>query len=328
MTKEDVSGWRARCCETLGLKGGAQAHEIKAAYRDLAKVWHPDRFTHDPRLQEKAQEKLKEINEAYRQLLAGTPPRAAPAPRDAHTTRDERQTTRHESQEARHDARAAHEARGDEARGGGGATRARRRLDWRLLAPALAFCATFAFVTPRLLSTHRATAGRGEGAPAQTPAAARDEARDEARGEGESERSAGGGGQKRERARAAGEETLPRVDSGAAAGGPKEAAARASLPTVSVTIDPATNLLARAGCPTRLRVTFPAGDEPHSYCAAAHGRPQPSETPAQEEKGRGKSRLKSFAGRVASPSKWLADKDSPGEPAKRSGAQEPSPQHD
>ena len=29
------------------------------------KVWHPDRFGGDPRLQKKAQEKLKEINEAY-----------------------------------------------------------------------------------------------------------------------------------------------------------------------------------------------------------------------------------------------------------------------
>ena len=31
----------------------------------MAKVWHPDRFGHDERLQKKAQEKLKEINEAY-----------------------------------------------------------------------------------------------------------------------------------------------------------------------------------------------------------------------------------------------------------------------
>jgi DnaJ domain len=54
--------------ELLGLKPTATAEEIKQAYRDLTKVWHPDRFTHDPRLQQKAQEKLKEINHAYDNL--------------------------------------------------------------------------------------------------------------------------------------------------------------------------------------------------------------------------------------------------------------------
>jgi len=42
--------------------------EVKAAYRDLVKVWHPDRFPHDPRLQHKAEEKLKELNTAYHHL--------------------------------------------------------------------------------------------------------------------------------------------------------------------------------------------------------------------------------------------------------------------
>ena len=59
---------RGRCLELLGLQPGAAAQEIKAAYRDMAKVWHPDRFSHAPRLQEKAQNKLKEINEAYEPL--------------------------------------------------------------------------------------------------------------------------------------------------------------------------------------------------------------------------------------------------------------------
>ena len=52
----------------LELDPGASLEQIKQAYRDLAKVWHPDRFAHDQRLQEKAQEKMKEINEAYDQL--------------------------------------------------------------------------------------------------------------------------------------------------------------------------------------------------------------------------------------------------------------------
>ena len=44
---------------------GASQDELKQAYKDLAKVWHPDRFTDDPRLQRKAEEKLKQINTAY-----------------------------------------------------------------------------------------------------------------------------------------------------------------------------------------------------------------------------------------------------------------------
>ena len=65
--------------ELLGVKPGVSNRELKAAHRDLAKVWHPDRFLHDPRLQEKAQDKLKEINEAYELLSSGRMPRAAPS---------------------------------------------------------------------------------------------------------------------------------------------------------------------------------------------------------------------------------------------------------
>jgi hypothetical protein len=78
-----------RCYDLLGVAPGASAREVKTAYRDLTKVWHPDRFTHDPSLQQKAQEKLKEINEAYAQVLAGKTGRApngpAHAPRPTHT---------------------------------------------------------------------------------------------------------------------------------------------------------------------------------------------------------------------------------------------------
>ncbi len=56
----------------LGLEPGASVDELKLAHRDLVKVWHPDRFADDPRLQMKAQEKLKQINEAYEFLLGET----------------------------------------------------------------------------------------------------------------------------------------------------------------------------------------------------------------------------------------------------------------
>ncbi|HEV8342981.1 MAG TPA: J domain-containing protein [Candidatus Binatia bacterium] len=57
-----------RYYEILGLKPGASQEKLKEAFRDLVKVWHPDRFSHDPKLQKKAQEKLKEINLAYQRL--------------------------------------------------------------------------------------------------------------------------------------------------------------------------------------------------------------------------------------------------------------------
>jgi len=62
------------------VKPGVSIRELKAAHRDLAKVWHPDRFLHDPRLQEKAQEKLKEINEAFELISSGKVPRPVTPP--------------------------------------------------------------------------------------------------------------------------------------------------------------------------------------------------------------------------------------------------------
>jgi hypothetical protein len=57
-----------RWLQTLGLGPGATWHQIEDAYRDLVKVWHPDRFQSDPALRPKAQEKLRALNAAYEQL--------------------------------------------------------------------------------------------------------------------------------------------------------------------------------------------------------------------------------------------------------------------
>jgi curved DNA-binding protein CbpA len=58
--------------DVLSLRPGATPSEIKEAYRDLVKVWHPDRFGSDVRLREKAELQLKLINEAYRTLQSSS----------------------------------------------------------------------------------------------------------------------------------------------------------------------------------------------------------------------------------------------------------------
>ena len=47
--------------------------EAREAYVDMVRVWHPDRFTNNPRLRKKAEEKLKEINIAYSEIRALLP---------------------------------------------------------------------------------------------------------------------------------------------------------------------------------------------------------------------------------------------------------------
>jgi hypothetical protein len=59
-----------RCLEILELKSITSPDELKQAYRDMAQIWHPDRFHGNPRLQRIASTKLKEINQAYNNLLA------------------------------------------------------------------------------------------------------------------------------------------------------------------------------------------------------------------------------------------------------------------
>ena len=51
--------------ELFGLNRNFTKTQLEQAYRDLVQVWHPDRYSYNPRLQHKAEEKLKEINNAY-----------------------------------------------------------------------------------------------------------------------------------------------------------------------------------------------------------------------------------------------------------------------
>ncbi|AFY49230.1 DnaJ-class molecular chaperone with C-terminal Zn finger domain [Nostoc sp. PCC 7524] len=63
--------------EILGLKAGVSQIEIKRAYRQLVKIWHPDRFT-NPQQKQQAEVKIKQINAAYNLLKSEYPPATQP----------------------------------------------------------------------------------------------------------------------------------------------------------------------------------------------------------------------------------------------------------
>ncbi len=50
--------------KVLGVSPDASDEQVKAAYRELARKYHPDNYTDNP-LSDLAEEKMKEINEAY-----------------------------------------------------------------------------------------------------------------------------------------------------------------------------------------------------------------------------------------------------------------------
>jgi curved DNA-binding protein CbpA len=64
MTDRILEAYRA-----LGVDPSSAMDEIQAAFRDLVKAWHPDRYGHDPKLRREAEAKLKEINQAYTTIL-------------------------------------------------------------------------------------------------------------------------------------------------------------------------------------------------------------------------------------------------------------------
>jgi hypothetical protein len=135
-----LSAELGKAYEVLGVKPGVSMRELKAAHRDLAKVWHPDRFLHDPRLQDKAQEKLKEINEAYELIRSGKVPRSTP--------------------QASPEQNVHYRARRQQRRG----------VNWQLIAVALfVFAAVFA-VTIRTQLQPRTPPLLEEAAPAEEPA--------------------------------------------------------------------------------------------------------------------------------------------------------------
>jgi hypothetical protein len=261
---------RERCLELLGLKAGASAQEIKAAYRDMAKVWHPDRFAHDPRLQAKAQNKLKEINEAYEALTwasSGRGVRSAPPSRPTANSAAAPPPSAQQSNTKSH---------------------------WPLtIIAVLCVIAAGFFFAPRLLKK-AGDETTGQASVVSQPTEDEERAAQEAAASRKEKKSA-------EKTKA------PAVVSNGASSsnGSDTAAPLRALPTKTVTIDPTTGMLAKANCPIKSSMTYVAGQEPHQYCGADHRSVAASESPTEVKK---KSKLRALADSVAAPARWLKDK--------------------
>ncbi|HXQ70330.1 MAG TPA: J domain-containing protein [Pyrinomonadaceae bacterium] len=213
-----------RAYDVLGVKPGVSDGELKAAHRDLAKVWHPDRFVHDPRLQEKAQEKLKEINEAYEQLISRHKRRVTPPPRRSQTPSEQ--------------------VRVPVKRGVG--------WHWWIAVPFAVFALVFAFTTKTLVREHEprpVDSAQLEEPSEQAPTTTRPDASHTVRNRDDN--------------------NLAPAPEPATESTPTNEAV-ASVPTVTVSIDPESGLLAVPSCPVKSRMTYPSGSEPHGHCNINH----------------------------------------------------------
>lgn len=72
----------ADCYRLLGLRAGASYEDIKASYRRLARLYHPDANPANP---QQANEKFIQVTEAYRKLTSVVPPSRQTRSKDAAT---------------------------------------------------------------------------------------------------------------------------------------------------------------------------------------------------------------------------------------------------
>ena len=62
---------RNEALRVLGLDEDATPEEVKAAYKEMAQILHPDRFASNKKLQDRATEQFKNLQEAYDLLTSG-----------------------------------------------------------------------------------------------------------------------------------------------------------------------------------------------------------------------------------------------------------------
>lgn len=63
---------RSEALHILGLDDDATADDIKIAYRETVQILHPDKFAGNDKLQNRATEQFKRLQEAYELLSSGT----------------------------------------------------------------------------------------------------------------------------------------------------------------------------------------------------------------------------------------------------------------
>lgn len=277
--------------DLLGVSPGASLEEVKVAYRDLAKVWHPDRFIHDPRLQQKAEEKLKEINKAYDQFRAKKTQQQTPA--SASTSE------RHTPPRAEHYTRHART----------GSIAVLQRTRWQLiLVSVLVFAAVF-LVTSRSLLRSGEREHQAQIPPIKQASYPPDPERqqpDSNVNTAAPDRSVNAAasefrpGQDRMATKA------KREGSGLASASQPSATRVRALPTVTIVIDPSSGMIARSTCPMKTTMTYPSGSEPHQYCTL-HRAATIAPAPAPSD-----SRLKSVGKRLSSPSRWFGGNNKEG----------------
>jgi curved DNA-binding protein CbpA len=76
-----------RCFQILELDCTASIDEVRQAYKDIVNVWHPDRFSHNPRLKQKAEAKLKQVNAAYEEVTSFLSPEKEMEPAQKESSR-------------------------------------------------------------------------------------------------------------------------------------------------------------------------------------------------------------------------------------------------
>lgn len=68
---------RTEALRILGLDEDATPEDIKSAYKETAQILHPDRFASNKKLQDRATEQFKNLQEAYEYLTSGRGARAS-----------------------------------------------------------------------------------------------------------------------------------------------------------------------------------------------------------------------------------------------------------